>query len=103
VTTSSYADERASYTVQIAAPGLLVVADAWYPGWRATVDGQPAEILRANLLYRAVALWPGRHEVVFEYAPQTWRIGMMISGAAALILIAALVAARFIRFVPLLL
>jgi hypothetical protein len=68
VTTVSFADERQTYAIEAISPGLLVVADAWYPGWRATVDGRPAEILRANLLYRAVALEPGRHEVTFEYA-----------------------------------
>ena len=97
VTTVSYADERQTYQVDVASPGLLVVADAWYPGWHATVDGQPAEILRANLLYRAVALEPGRHEVTFEYAPKSWRTGLIVSGVTALLLLGLLLAASFIR------
>jgi uncharacterized membrane protein YfhO len=97
VTTESYADDSQSYLVEAATPGLLFVADAWYPGWLAKVDGKPAEILRTNLLYRGVALEPGRHEVTFEYAPRSWRMGLIVSGAAALLLLGLLVAALFIR------
>jgi hypothetical protein len=97
VTTLSYTEARASYTVQAARPGLLVIADAWYPGWRATVDGKPAEVLHANLLYRAVPLEPGRHEVVLEYAPESWRAGSLVSGTALLALAGVLLAVWFIR------
>lgn len=95
--------ERQSYRVQAVAPGLLVIADAWYPGWRATVDGQPAEILRANLLYRAIELKPGEHEIVLEYAPPGWRTGVIISAATLFILISVLLAALAIRLRALLL
>ncbi len=97
VTLVDYRDERQSYRVQATETGLLVIADAWYPGWRATVDGQPAEILKANLLYRAVRIEPGDHEVVFEYAPQSWRIGVIISIGALFALALALLAALVIR------
>ena len=54
-------------TADAEAPGLLVLADACFPGWTATVDGAPAPILCANVLTRAVELQPGRHVVRFEY------------------------------------
>lgn len=95
----SHTDESATYAVELAAPGLLVIADAWYPGWHATVDGQPAPILRANLLYRAVSLAPGHHEVTLTYQPDSWRIGLRISAITAVLLLALLAAhARPVRF-----
>ena len=61
------------------APGFLVLADAFDPGWRASVDGRPARILRANIALRAVELERGRHHVVFEYRPPWVPWGFMIS------------------------
>jgi hypothetical protein len=58
---------RVEVTADAAEPGLLVLADACFPGWTATVDGAPAPILCATVLTRAVELPPGRHVVRFEY------------------------------------
>ncbi len=49
--------------------GYLVLNDLWHPWWRVTIDGEPAEILRANVLFRAVRLPPGRHHVRFTFHP----------------------------------
>ena len=48
---------------------MLVLHDAYYPGWMVEVDGQPARILRANVLFRGVELTEGVHTVVFKYRP----------------------------------
>jgi hypothetical protein len=62
----------------LAAPGLVVLADTFYPGWRATVDGASARILATNHMFRGVPVPAGRHRVRFEYLPSS-----AIAGAAA--------------------
>ena len=59
--------------------GYLVLTDAYYPGWIATVDGQPAHIERADILFRAVKVPAGQHRVEFRYQPQSFAIGAVIS------------------------
>jgi len=91
-----YTPERIILRVNVALPAVLVVADAFYPGWQATVDGLATPILRANLMFRGLALEPGQHEIVFSYKPTVWRLGLVIS-LAALIVLAAAVSATFVR------
>lgn len=64
------------------APGWLVLADTYYPGWRVTVNGEFGEILPANLAFRAVAIPAGESEVVFTYQPRSWALGVGLSGMA---------------------
>jgi hypothetical protein len=66
---------------ELAAPGMVVLADSFYPGWRASVDGRRVPIRAANYLFRAVAVPQGRHRVRFEYAPASLRIGAAASAA----------------------
>ncbi|MBN8964032.1 MAG: hypothetical protein J0H89_01330 [Rhizobiales bacterium] len=49
--------------------GFVVLNDIWHPWWRATVDGKPADILKANVLFRAVVVPPGKHVVRFSFHP----------------------------------
>jgi hypothetical protein len=65
----SWAPDRVEVEVDSAQPGVLVLHDAYYPGWVAEVDGEPVRLLRANVLFRAVELNEGRHHVVFRFAP----------------------------------
>jgi hypothetical protein len=56
-------------------PGLVVLADTFYPGWRITIDGSPAPILRTNRLMRGALVQEGTHTLVYSYEPTTFRIG----------------------------
>ena len=70
-----------------------MLADAWFPGWTATLDDTPTPVLRANYLVRAVAVPAGRHEVVFSYDPPGYATGRTVSGVAWSVLGVALVLA----------
>jgi hypothetical protein len=63
--------------------GYLVLADVWFPGWVCEVDGQPAEVYRANYLFRAVKLPAGARRAVFRFAPASVWWGERISVTAA--------------------
>jgi len=65
--------------------GYLVLTDTYYPGWKATVDGREAAIVRANTMFRAVAVPGGHHRIEFVYAPSTVRSGLMVTAAAILL------------------
>ena len=75
--------ERSFNTVRIEAdtpgPTLLVLTDAYFPGWRATVNGEPAPVFPSYSVFRSVALEAGQHDVVFHYQPWSLRIGIAIS------------------------
>jgi len=79
VAINSYEPERVSVQAKTDQPGYLVLTDSWYPGWIASVDGQPSPIYRADYIFRAVALPPGQHAVVFEYRPMTFLWGALIT------------------------
>ncbi len=85
----TYEPNRVDIRVTTGEPGLLVLSDNPWPGWSAEVDGAPAEILRANLVMRAVRVPAGTHLVEFRYLPATFVIGGAISLLSVLALIAA--------------
>jgi hypothetical protein len=67
--------------VTTAGDGYLVLLDTFYPGWRATIDGQPAEVYRANYVSRAVYIPAGSHTVEFVYRPRPFWLGVGLAGA----------------------
>lgn len=78
--------QRVEIVGESAADSLLVVNDAYWPGWRGEIDGRPATILPADALVRAVS-WPaGRHTLVMTYDPPEVKVGIAISLAGLLLL-----------------
>ncbi len=59
--------------------GFAVFADELMPGWQATVDGAPSAIVRADLLFQAVRIGPGRHAIRFRYRTPLLRLGIAVS------------------------
>ena len=78
------APDRVVVEAEASGAAHLVLVDAYDPGWRATVDGRPSPVLRANVAFRGVALPAGRHVVEFLYRPRSVMWGLWISGAALL-------------------
>ena len=74
-----YSPNEVELSAHTPVSGYLVLSDVYYPGWRATVDGVPAKVLRADYVFRAVFLPPGEHTVRMEFAPWTWRVGLAVS------------------------
>lgn len=66
----------------------LVLADTWFAGWRAYVDGEERPIRRANYVFRAVELKPGDRQVIFEYQPRSFTLGLVVSAVSSLLLLA---------------
>lgn len=76
--------------VDACAKGVLVIPDAYFPGWTAKLDGQTTELLRADYLFRAVIVPEGKHTVELSYLPRSAIIGSAISLLALLALLIAL-------------
>jgi hypothetical protein len=94
-----YGPEEIEIRADLQVPGYLLLTDAYYPGWQAQVDGQPAPILRADLYFRAIPLEAGAHQVRLRYQPSSLRAGLWITALTLITLAsaAALLAVRRVR------
>jgi hypothetical protein len=91
---SRYGPERIELTADAARDAWLVLAEPWYPGWRATVDGREAPCVPANAWMRAVPLGRGHHDVVVQYRSRPLWIGSGVTLTALAALAAVLVRTR---------
>jgi hypothetical protein len=96
VTDWSFTDIRIQASLPEAC--ILVVSEIYYPDWKATVDGQPVEVMQANHILRAVALPAGNHDIVFRYDMSLLKRGLTLSvstfSAALIALVGGVVASR---------
>ncbi|MBN1427626.1 MAG: YfhO family protein [Anaerolineae bacterium] len=80
LTYTRYKANQIELTVMVDTPAYLVLGEVYYPGWQATVDGQPASIYRANSTFRAIYLeQPGEHIVSLAFCPITVYAGLASS------------------------
>jgi len=77
-----YSAERVEIAVSTDRAGYLVLADSFYPGWIARVDGVETPIVRADVIFRAVPVDAGDHAIIFEYQPASLVIGAWVSAAS---------------------
>jgi len=83
----SYQHNHVDIVATASRPGILVLTDSFAPGWTVTVNGKPARLLQANFAFRGVEVPAGRSVVLFSYFPPGLRIGLILSGLAAGILL----------------
>jgi hypothetical protein len=88
VAITGYEPQRVELVANLERPGLVVLADTYYPGWRLTIDGAPATIYRTNRLMRGAAVKAGRHTLVYTYEPDSFRIGAGLSMAGLIAMLA---------------
>jgi hypothetical protein len=69
VVINSYRNGRVELSVSSDQPGFLVLNDSYHPWWYAEIDEMPAEVMKANVIFRAVQVPKGNHKVVFEFRP----------------------------------
>ncbi|MFQ5900630.1 MAG: YfhO family protein, partial [Thermodesulfobacteriota bacterium] len=86
VTITDYRNNSVILRAVLNRPKILVLSDAYYPGWKVFVDGEERKILKANYVFRAVPLEPGAHDVEFIYDPMSFKVGMYISFITVIIL-----------------
>ena len=95
VTLTGYEANQLTYDVQSAKGGVVVFSEIYYPGWTCTIDGEKADIARADYVLRAIRVPAGKHKVILTFKPQSERVTETIAYSAlcllALILIGLLV------------
>jgi hypothetical protein len=84
-----YEPNRLAFSIDAPTAGWLWVTDRWAPSWTATLDGDPIDIAKANLLFRAIRVPAGRHRVDFHYSP-VGLTGLVFISWAVLALVALL-------------
>ncbi len=85
VSVLDYSPKQSAWKVRSKKNAYLFVSDAYYPGWKAYLDGKPVKIGRANIAFRAVFIPEGDHIVTFQYEPTSLQIGLYISLISLLI------------------
>ncbi len=87
----SYEPEWVSISTTRDTAGLLVLTDTYFPGWQATIDGNPTPIIRTNWTMRGVVVPAGRHTITMNYTPKSSYYGAILSMISMVVAIIGLV------------
>ncbi|MEW6042024.1 MAG: YfhO family protein, partial [Elusimicrobiota bacterium] len=74
-----YSPHRVEFNITTDCPGIAVLSDTWYKGWKAEVNGIKTRVLRVNYCFRGVKIERGENTVVFYYSPVSFKLGMIIT------------------------
>ena len=94
VTVTAYTSNTVEASTDTQGTTMMVVANTYYPGWRAYIDGQPASLSRVNWTMNGVALPEGKHTVTLRYEPSSFQIGVWVSALSALLFAGMVIAQR---------
>jgi uncharacterized membrane protein YfhO len=86
------------YDVESNGSGVLVFSEIYYPGWTATIDGNPVEVGRVNYVLRAISYPGGKHKVVLEFRPSTETMTTSVAYIALVLIALGFVLAAIIKF-----
>jgi hypothetical protein len=98
VTIKTYEPNQLTYDVNSGKGGVVVFSEIYYPGWTATIDGEPAELGRVDYILRALNVKPGKHEVVLSFFPKSVDTTETIAYLAYGILILVLAGAALMAY-----
>ena len=98
VTIKAYEPNELTYEVNSGKGGVVVFSEIYYPGWTATIDGQPAELGRVNYILRALNVKPGKHDVVLTFKPKSVNTTETIAYISYVILILLVLGAAFMEY-----
>ena len=98
VTLTAYEPNKLTYNVKSVRGGVVVFSEIYYPGWTATIDGEPVELGRVDYVLRALTVTPGQHQVELSFFPKSLDITESVAYASFGLLAILLVLAVFLYY-----
>ena len=100
ISLTSYAPNELHYSYSCSKPSLALFSEIYHPSWKASVNGEPAELFAANWVLRGAVLPEGSGEIVMEYRPEDYVTGRNVSRASSILLLVLLAASVGYCIVP---
>ncbi|MPM22844.1 hypothetical protein SDC9_69303 [bioreactor metagenome] len=88
---TSYAPNKLVYQSHSPQAGVVVFSEIYYPGWKATIDGQPVEIARVNYILRAISVPAGKHTITMTFDPESLHVTERIAYGGLIVLLLGII------------